>query len=118
MEHERNQNISKDTENLSALSVIQRTARSFKNLIEDILKDLETHNDLILDLQDLDFIDASGIHALEMAYEELQAKNMKFFMCHLKEQPAKTLKNHALFGEKSGVVQKKLSDVIAQIQTH
>jgi len=54
-------------------------------------------NDIVLDLSFVSFLDSSGLSVLIATFKQLGAKNRKFQLCGLKEQPLSLLKITQLY---------------------
>lgn len=68
----------------------------FKKLKDEILSGKRAHKIIIFDLKDIYSIDASGIHELEIVYEEFKEMNIKIYICNLNKQPQRALQRSHL----------------------
>lgn len=89
----------------------------FKNLINGILHTKELHKIIIFDMQYMSFIDASGIHEIENAYNELKKLGIKIYICHISESILVAVRHsHIRNLVKKDEVYDKIDDIIRELK--
>ena len=71
---------------------------NMQEIKQKINKEIQSSSsDIVLDLSFVSFLDSSGLSVLIATFKQLGAKNRKFKLCGLKEQPLELLKITQLY---------------------
>ena len=73
---------------------------------------------IIFDMDGIGFIDASGIHELEVVYEDFKSSGIQFYFCSLSPQPSKAIiHSHLKTLLKEDSVHKNLPELLRHLNT-